>query len=175
MIAQGTRVLLRDQPRPSDAEDVFRWLNLAEWQYYDEPDAPFTPITRAAFDARRQTAAPRSTNRRWQIDTLDGRHIGWLSAYQWDDALHSAFIGICTWNQGYGADAVRLLVDYLHCEMSLREIRLATWSGNHRMMRCALKCGFREIARLPHRASVSVRGEPLERVEFAIVVGDPAG
>jgi hypothetical protein len=34
----GRRIVLRDDPRPGDSEDLFRWLNLAEWNYYDEPD-----------------------------------------------------------------------------------------------------------------------------------------
>ena len=71
-------------------------------------------------------------------------------------------------NKGYGTEAVSLLVDYLFREMGLEEVKTATWTGNKRMVRCAKKCGFKEVSRGPHRAKFSVRGEPLERVEFDI-------
>jgi RimJ/RimL family protein N-acetyltransferase len=52
--------------------------------------------------------------------------------------------------------------------MELEEVRTATWTGSKRMIRCAEKSGFKEIERMPHRAEYSVRGEPLERIEFSI-------
>jgi RimJ/RimL family protein N-acetyltransferase len=52
--------------------------------------------------------------------------------------------------------------------MGLEEVRAATWTGNKRMMRCAEKCGFKEVARAPYDTEHSVRGEPLERIEFSI-------
>jgi RimJ/RimL family protein N-acetyltransferase len=36
------------------------------------------------------------------------------------------------------------------------------------MQRVAAKCGFREIGRSPYDTEFSVRGEPLERVEYAL-------
>ena len=36
----GKRIVLRDQPRESDNQDHFRWRNLEEWDYYDEPWTP---------------------------------------------------------------------------------------------------------------------------------------
>jgi RimJ/RimL family protein N-acetyltransferase len=52
--------------------------------------------------------------------------------------------------------------------MELQEIRTATWTGNKRMVRCAEKSGFTEVARMPHDAEFSTRGEPLEKIEFSI-------
>jgi non-ribosomal peptide synthetase component F len=46
----GTRVVLRDKRRDSDDEDLFRWLNLEEPHYYDQPDKPFTGISREEFN-----------------------------------------------------------------------------------------------------------------------------
>ena len=36
----GERAVLRGEPRESDNKDHFRWRNLEEWDYYDEPWTP---------------------------------------------------------------------------------------------------------------------------------------
>ena len=171
----GARVVLRDEGRDSDSEDLFRWMNLEEWFYYDQPDKPFVSISREAFDKRLegQRSRPASDSRGWHIDTIEGQHIGWINYYNLDEKAKQAYMGICLpeeemWGKGYGTEAVCLLVDHLFDELELQEIRTATWTGNKRMMRCAEKSGFMEAARMPHRAEFSIRGEPLERIEFSI-------
>ena len=116
---------------------------------------------------------PSTTSHRWEIDTVGERHIGWILYYHLDEQASHVTVGIClpeedTWGQGYGTEAVHLLVDYMFQEMGLAEVRTGTWTGNARMMRVAGKCGFREINRCPHEAGVTVRGEPLVMVEFAL-------
>lgn len=182
MRISGKRIVLRDERGESDAEDFFRWLNMEEWKYYDEPDKPFEGISREAFETRQQERRERSGNPSpdtygWHVDTVHGRHIGWVNYYHLDKQAKRAYVGIClpeeeTWGRGYGTEALSLLIDYLFKEMGLEEVRAATWSGNRRMMRCAVKSGLKEVARTAHRAEYSVRGEPLERVEFAISRGE---
>lgn len=178
MEIKGTRLLLRDSKRASDKEDFFRWRNLEEWQYYDGPDVPFQSISREEYEKQLekksfQSKPATSTSNHWQIDTLEGRHIGWVNYYQLDSKAKRVYIGIClpeedVWTRGYGTEAVRLLVKHLFEEMDLKEIRTATWTGNKRMIRCAEKCAFNESGLMPHRAPHSVRGEPLERIEFTL-------
>ncbi len=170
----GQLVVLRDDPQDGDREDLFRWLNLEEWNYYDEPDVSFKPISREEFAAR-QNRPQKSTasSHSWQIDTVAGRHVGWVKYYHLDAQAGYAYVGIDlpepeTWGQGCGAEALRLVVDYLFREMGLQSVRTKTWTGNTRMRRVAEKVGFKEIAHSPHRAAFSVRGEPLEFVEYAI-------
>ncbi len=174
----GTQVVLQDERREGDAEDLFRWLDLEEWQYYDQPDQPFEGISREVFERRHREHRQRSEEQSpdsygWHVDTVEGRHIGWVNYYQLDREAQRAYVGIClpeeeTWSRGYGTEATTLLVDHLFREMGLEEVRTATWTGNRRMVRCAEKSGFVEIARMPHRAEHSIRGEPLERMEFSI-------
>jgi RimJ/RimL family protein N-acetyltransferase len=174
MQIEGDRITLRDQLREADTERHLHWLNLEEWNYFDEPDVPFEPLSWAGFEARwRPPKEPISHAHRWQIDLKDGRHIGWVNYYHLDEKAQRAYVGICIpepefWNRGYGTEAVCWLVDYLFAVMRLKEVRTATWTGNLRMVRCAEKSGLREIARMPHRAPVSVRGEPLERIGFGL-------
>jgi RimJ/RimL family protein N-acetyltransferase len=99
--------------------------------------------------------------------------MGWILYYDLDRQSGRATIGIClpvedTWGQGFGTEAVRLLAGYMFHGMGLAEVRTGTWTGNARMMRVAQKCGFCEIDRHPHDAGVTVRGDPLVIVEFAL-------
>lgn len=170
----GKRVALRNEPRDSDADDLFRWCNLEEWNYYDEPDRPFQAITREQFDLWHRHPRPDVPGYRcWQVDTLQGQHLGWVNCYQLDEQAGSIYVGIDlpesdTWGKGYGTEALHLWIDYLFRQIPLQTIYVKTWTGNHRMRRIAHKCGLREVSRSVHRAEFSIRGEPLEFVEYAV-------
>ena len=181
MKIKGKQIILQDE-RDSDPEDYFRWFNLEEWQYYDRPDQPFQPISREQFEERAQKNRERYDERvkdtskpkpGFHIDTVDGKHLGWVSIYNWDEEAKSTFIGISIpeekhWGKGYGTEAVRLFLNYLFESFDLNTIRTATWTGNKGMVRCAQKAGFKYEEIMPHRSTVSVRGEPLERIEFSL-------
>ena len=181
MKIKGQRVILQDD-RDSDPEDYFRWFNLEEWQYYDRPDQPFQPISREQFDERAKKNRERFEERAkdkskpkpgFHIDTVDGQHLGWVSIYNWDQEEKFTYIGINipeeeNWGKGYGTEAVSLFLDFLFDSFGLNTIRTATWTGNKRMVRCAQKAGFTNQKTMPHRSSISVRGEPLERIEFSL-------
>jgi len=181
MIIEGKRVILQDD-RDSDPEDYFRWFNLEEWQYYDHPDRPFQPISQEQFDERakknRKGFEERAQDKSkpkpgFHIDTVDGQHLGWVSIYNWDQEEKFTFIGINipeeeNWGKGYGTEAVSLYLDFLFASFDLNTIRTATWTGNKRMVRCAQKVGFANEKITPHRSPISVRDEPLERIEFSL-------
>ena len=175
MKIKGQRVVLRDDHRDSDSDDFFRWFKMEEWKYYDQPDQPFQPISREAFEKlnKEKSASSSGQGRAWHIDTVDGQHIGWVNSYNWDQEEESAFIGICipeeeNWGKGYGTEAVSLFLDFLFDSFGLKTIRAGTWTGNERMVRCAQKAGFSNQKTMPHRSPMSVRGEPLERIEFSL-------
>ncbi len=188
MKIKGQRVLLTDDPHDSVSDYYFRWFNMEEWQYFDQPDRSFQPISREDFDKRAQKNREKSDKHKkenpegsssskpspgWHIDTVNGQLIGWVNYYNWDEAEKSAFIGICIpeeehWGKGYGTEAVSLFLKLLFDSFGLETIRTATWTGNERMVRCAGKVGFTNQKTLPHRSPVSVRGEPLERIEFTL-------
>ncbi|MEW6717540.1 MAG: GNAT family N-acetyltransferase [Chloroflexota bacterium] len=178
----GKHVVLRDEKKENDSDDFFHWRNLGEWQYYDEPDETFESISREKYEQQRKernqkTKPPILNSHTWQIDTLKGQHVGWVNYYQLDEQLGQAFVGIClpeegTWNKGYGTEALNLLINYLFREIGLKKVKTATWTGNKRMVRCAEKCGFEKYILMPHRVEHSVRGEPLERIEFTLTCSE---
>lgn len=172
----GRKVTLRDEPRDGDDEDMFQWLNMQEWAYYDHPDRPFEPVTREVFEEKLEQRESGGTGKVWQklqIDAAGGKHIGWINCYEYDPAVGSTRVGLCladevNWGRGLGTEALRLLLGYLFVDRGLHEAWMNTWTGNVRMIGAALKVGFEEVSRSPHRAAVSVRGEPLERIDLAI-------
>jgi RimJ/RimL family protein N-acetyltransferase len=182
MKIKGQQVILHNDPLDSDSDDFFRWFNLEEWQYYDQPDQPFQPVSREEFDKRakknqeefeKRVKEKSKPNPGYHIDTVDGQHIGWVTCYNWDQEDKSAFIGINipeeeNWGKGYGTEAVSLFLSFLFDSFDLNTIRTATWTGNKRMVRCAQKAGFTNSKIIPHRSSISVRGEPLARIEFSL-------
>ena len=104
MKIEGQGIILSDDPRESTSEYYFRWFNLEEWQYYDQPDKPFKPISREVFEERAKRNQERFEGRAkekskpspgYRIETMDGEFIGWVSTYNWDDEKGSVFIGIC--------------------------------------------------------------------------------
>lgn len=46
------------------------------------------------------------------------------------------------WSQGYGTDAITILLRYLFEELGLNRVALYADVGNHRAIRCYEKCGF---------------------------------
>lgn len=174
MRIDGKRIVLRDESRDGDSEDLFRWLNLEEWNYYDEPDKPFEPVSREEFEARRSCPRqPIAGAHTWHVDALEGRHVGWVNYYHLNDKEGYALVGVALpepeeWGKGYGTEALCLMIDYLFREMGLAEVRTQTWTGNKRMVRVAGKCGFRSTGLSPHHVTLSVRGEPLEFIHFSV-------
>ena len=182
MEIKGQLIILSDNPRDSSSDTFFRWFNLEEWMYFNVPDQPFQPVSREEFDQRAKKNEEQYNKKKqdksrpssgFHIDTLDGQHIGWVSVYKWDPEEKSTFIGISIpeeehWGKGYGTEAVSLHIDYLFDSFGLETIKTATWTGNKGMVRCAQKAGFTNYQLMPHRSPTSVRGEPLERIEFTL-------
>jgi RimJ/RimL family protein N-acetyltransferase len=141
----------------SDAADHVRWRNDAEVAYWATGgDVAFWLVSAAAVDRwfaeKLPYLDPRSDGV-LAIDLLDGRHIGMVDYRDVDTVARSATVGITIgekdlWGQGYGSEALGLLVAHLFDNLNLRRVRLDTWSGNERAMRSFARIGFREEGRL---------------------------
>lgn len=81
------------------------------------------------------------------IDTLDGRHIGECSLFNFDFLSSSAELGVLIgekdyWGRGYGADAINTLLQDIFATSDLNRLLLRTLEWNARAQRCFEKCGF---------------------------------
>ena len=132
------RVTLRPHVA-SDAADHVRWRNDAEVAHWATAgDVRFWPVSAAAverwFTDKLPDMDPHADGV-FAVDLLDGRHIGMADYRDVDVVARSAVVGITIgekdlWGQGYGSEALRVLVRYLFEHLNLHRIQLETWSGN---------------------------------------------
>lgn len=151
-VARGARVVLREK-RLGDAPNDFRWRTDAELARYDAA-RPFAG-TYNDFLAlyRDELNYPSPYRRSLAIETLDGRHIGNAMYYNIDQNRREAEIGITIgereyWNQGYGTDAVAVLVRHILEVTGFERVHLKTLEWNHRARRAFEKAGFVECGRV---------------------------
>lgn len=162
-------IILRDMIE-SDIEDWIHWETVdTEWMDWDGPDLDSgEPFDADAFREKSMKALqhPRDGDFRnfFELATADGCHIGMVSSYatgadfqhlSWKEAQeqdrfwYTLGVVICesqNWSRGLGTQALSAFCCHFinHGKTALR---LQTWSGNIRMVRCAEKIGFREINR----------------------------
>ena len=109
--------------------------------------------------------------RRFEIETKDGKHIGFLGAGHFKN-INDVQLGISImedtlWSKGLGTEAFSLLVDYIFTAHNLTRLGYSTWSGNERMMRLGKKLGFVEEGRI--RRSCFVRGVFYDGMDMGIL------
>lgn len=163
-------IVLRDM-RESDIDDEIRW-NTTEttWALWDAPWEMEEELRN--FDPQKH----RERELKWietrkpdhrlslEIDTVDGVHIGSVSAYcidenfDWyklkteDDRRNVNWaVGIevnesSYWSNGWGTQALTAFVKY-HLDEGYSNLYTQTWSGNYRMIALAKKLGFVEYCR----------------------------
>jgi RimJ/RimL family protein N-acetyltransferase len=111
---------------------------------------------------RFQTA--HDTERWWRTLRLDagrvgfgiyvyGRLVGDVELEHVDRRAGDAEVRICIgdrrfWGQGYGGEALRLLIAYAARELGLSRLYLRVAPDNERAVRCYLRTGFRKRGRL---------------------------
>jgi RimJ/RimL family protein N-acetyltransferase len=83
------------------------------------------------------------------IETLGGKLIGNIGIINIDWHNRKADIGILIgekdyWSQGYGTDAITLLLGFMFDEMNLERVWLFCDAENRRAQRCYENCGFRQ-------------------------------
>jgi RimJ/RimL family protein N-acetyltransferase len=170
----------------SDAADHIRWRNDAEVAFWATAgDIRFWPVAAAAVDRWFRDKLPELDPRFdgvFAVDLRDGRHIGMVDYREVNAVARSATVGITIgekdlWGQGYGSEALGLLVGFLFDHLHLHRVQLDTWSGNERAMRSFLRLGFREEGRL--REAVWGSGRYFDAVVMGLLRSDwapgPAG
>ncbi|MCL2508198.1 MAG: GNAT family N-acetyltransferase [Oscillospiraceae bacterium] len=90
---------------------------------------------------------------RFAIALLDGDVlIGHISLHDIDHLCRHAFLGIAIGeekhrNKGYGAEAIRLVLNFGFNTLNLHNIMLSVQADNHAAIACYKKVGFREAGR----------------------------
>ncbi len=86
------------------------------------------------------------------VDLQTDKLIGRCVLFGVSHVNRSANLGIVIgekeyWSNGYGADAIRLLLDHAFNLMNLNSVMLGTFEFNKRAIKCYQNIGFKEIGR----------------------------
>jgi len=105
------------------------------------------------------------------ILTLEHRLVGGVDLRESVHRTGTAELGIAVydssdWNQGYGSEAVNLMLRYGMYHLNLYNVLLTVFSFNARAIRAYQKAGFKEIGR--RRGAVVLGGERFDQVYMDI-------
>lgn len=152
---EGKLVRLRAY-RKEDIEKALEFANDPEVKKYLVPGIPF-PWRKEDEEKWYQSLNPFSTDSySFAIEKLsDGEYIGGcgINKIDWKNSVAEVgiFLGRPYWNQGYGTDAMRVLVRFIFNEMNINKIKLHVFSFNERAKRVYEKIGFRVVRYLEAR------------------------
>jgi RimJ/RimL family protein N-acetyltransferase len=148
----GMKIRLREK-KLSDVRNDYRWQSDSDLAKLDAASVLAMSFSLYLLDYA--TALHQSLANRYPlaIETLDGKHIGNCTCYDIDDKKGEAQLGIIIgnrdyWDQGYGADAVNAIVNYIFRTTKLNRLYLKTLEWNLRAQKCFVKCGFERFGRL---------------------------
>lgn len=109
---------------------------------------PF-PITMYEEEIWFESISSKSDRYKFAIETIDdNQFIGGCSINDVDWKNSVATVGIFIgnknyWENGYGSDAMDVLVSFIFNEMNINKIRLVCYSFNQRAIKSFEKCGYR--------------------------------
>lgn len=139
---EGKLVRLR-APERGDLPIFVRWINDPEVVEFLQFEPPMSIEDEEIWFQH----MIQSKDRTFVIETKEGRPIGNIGLVGMDLRNRKTEVGIMIgekdmWSQGYGSDAMVVLLRYLFDEMDINRVGLYVDVGNHRALRSYEKCGF---------------------------------
>lgn len=146
IMLKGTKVVLREK-RLEDATNDYAWRCDEELARLDAAWPMTISFADYLISYKEELRYQDSRQRRFAIESVDGKHIGNCMYYDIDERKKQAELGILIgdrdyWNQGYGADAVTTLLNHIFEVTGFERIYLSTLDWNIRAHKCFEKCGF---------------------------------
>jgi diamine N-acetyltransferase len=148
---QGKRVLLR----PIEREDLTRLRDQVETIEVNalRSDRPPLPVSLSDLQRREEEASEeRKEDSAWFAVVVDGEPIGIAGLHGLDYFQQRCELGIGLgrdyWGQGYGQDALRVLLDYAFDHLAVRRVSLQVLADDARAVGAYRRVGFVEEGRL---------------------------
>ena len=145
------RIYLSPIGDKSDAETYIKWMNdKAVAEYFGQ----YNQVVGSASNLN-WLYEPPADMQRYAIVLADGDILlGSISIHNIDHLNRNAFIGIFIGDtqhrgKGYGAQAIRLILEYGFRTLNLHNIMLTVHADNLPAIACYKKVDFREVGRLP--------------------------
>jgi len=154
---EGSKVRLVPLERETHFDNCVRWLNdpvVTAWTLIG--DFPLTRLAEQEFFDR--VARTNEPDLAFAIELLaeQHEHVGVCGLHNISYRHGTATMGIIIgrpqlWNRGLGTDAIAVLTRYAFDVAGLRLILSEAMSENIASVKAQLKCGYREIGRIPQR------------------------
>ncbi len=157
---EGEKVRLVPLDRERHFENAVRWLNdsdVTRWMHMG--DFPLTRMAEEEYFARIMKQNPLEQNVSdvsFAIETREDEHIGFTGLHEIQFRHGTASTGTVIgraqlWGRGYGSDAIRVRTRYAFVTLGLRLLLTHVMAENARSHKALLKCGYREVGRIPAR------------------------
>jgi RimJ/RimL family protein N-acetyltransferase len=166
-ILMSNRLRLRPLEQ-SDASLLASWMNDHEITKYLLRYLPITVPEEEEWIANQ--ARDRARNVVWGIE-VSGVLIGTVALVKIDHRNGTCTLGISIgdktrWGQGYGAEAIQMVIKYAFDSLNLRKIYLKVHATNKRARACYVKCGFRQEGCL--KKDIYVQGKYVDTIIMSI-------
>lgn len=149
----GQKVILRPYEEGFSDEELavlYRWSQDEEVLRWSGGSPKRLTLSEFKREFEQQRTMFRADRDIFAILTMEGKLIGRIGTFNIDPWERQAEMGIVIgakeyWNQGYGTDAVIILLRHIFTTTDLERIYLFTYVENRRAQRCFARCGFRRI------------------------------
>ncbi len=166
----GSRLYLSPiSANDDDAENYIRWMNNADVAIYF---GQYNRIVSSKNDLKWLYEPPSDMQRYAMVLTEGDVLIGSISIHNIDHLNRNAFIGIFIGEKehrgrGYGAEAIRLILEYGFKTLNLHNIMLTVHADNEAAIACYKKVGFREDGRM--REWIFKDGQYVDKIHMGIL------
>ena len=174
----GDRIYL--SPRGASDEEIEKfteWMN--DFQVTDYINKSEQIMTAIGEKEWLENTARQNENKNFNIINLNSNKligtIG-LEKFNWTsrNAVLGIFIGDKNYrNNGYGTEAIKLLLEFGFKYLNLHSIRLSLLSVNERAHKCYLKCGFKDAGK--SREEIFLNGKYYDKLYMDILEGEFEG
>jgi len=160
---RGVRVVVREKDL-SDVSDDYDWRTDVELAKLDAT----RPLGMSYDDfyrySKEDLTQPSMRSKRLAIDSIEGKHIGNCMFYDIDLRDGEAEVGIMIgdkdyWGQGYGTEAMDVLLDHMFTAYPFNRIYLHTLTWNQRALNSFRKSGLRELRQVRRSGSDFIKME----------------
>lgn len=172
----GDRIYL--SPKGTTDEEVLKfaeWMN--DFQVTDYIGGSANLVTLASEkEWIEKSAKDGSGDKRFNIVDIAGdKLIGTISLEKFNNINRSAVLGIFIGDSnyrsnGYGTEAIKLILEYGFKYLNLHSIRLELLDVNERAHKCYLKCGFKDAGRI--RDAIFLDGKYYDNLHMDILASE---
>ncbi len=174
----GERIYL--SPKGSSEEEIEKfteWMN--DFQITDYTSRSSLLITLNGEREYLEGESKNTKNRNFNIvDLKEDKLIGTIGLEEFNWVDRSAVLGIFIGDKeyrsnGYGTEAIKLLLEYGFRYLNLHSIRLQLLAINERAHKCYLKCGFKDTG--CERERVYINGKYYDKLHMDILENEFEG